>query len=1599
MRNFIDKVVNIAKNKKQLKDLPRYIEDFYSQNNFSDFESYTQEDMASYAKQSFEFFQSNNSLEYKIKIDDVELSSHSHTILDIVNKDCPFLVDSLVALIEGNGYDILNIMHPIFYVKRDDAGNLEEFKSLRGDNSKDVESVIQIHLKDKLSDSEKKNLKIKIKEVLVNLTIVVEDWHQIIDQVHKSQNQICLKEERDLEEVKSFISWLVEKGFIFLGFIEFDYKKDKNKKYQLSENKDSPSLGVFRSKDKEFRPRIATNSTHEEISYAIENPYIIEVLKSSYKSKIHRLVNAERVRIQKFAANGDVIGEYRVIGLFTSSAYYQSPTSIPLLRGKIEQVIKRSGYSERSHNYKDLLSVLQHYPRDELFQIDNDDLLRISTGIVMICGRNQIRIFSRCDKFNRFINCLVFMPKGTSNPQLIDKIKDHIAEFYKGVVADFYVEITESSLVRLQVIIKINEKITDLKESVLEKEIIQMSKPWTNLLKDEIYRNASDFFDKRSIYNKYSDAFGISYINRFSPQKGLRDIRMIENALKNDKVVFDFSIEQDVGKNINELKIFNPKKELYLSEVMPVLESFGLNVINEHTYVVKPKDDSEIKVNYFKIFLNQVDKVDVSLKEKFEDALNQVWSKNLGTGSLNKLLLAANLDWRLISLIKSYSKYLFQTGLRLDQDAISEIMVKNIAIVKLLIELFQVKFDPSTKVAVKKRVEESEKIISAIRVKLNNISNAAHDDLIRRFYHVINATIRTNFYQKDENGQFKNYISFKLDCAKIPELPLPKPYAEVFVHSNSMEGVHLRGGKVARGGLRWSDRKADFRTEVLGLMKAQMTKNAVIVPVGSKGGFVIKEDTSGMDRDQFIAKGIECYKQFLRGILDVTDNIVNGKIVAPLNVVRHDDNDPYLVVAADKGTATFSDIANSVSDEYNFWLGDAFASGGSVGYDHKKMGITAKGAWVCVTRHFKEMGVDCQKEEFTCAGIGDMSGDVFGNGLLCSEATKLVAAFNHMHIFIDPNPDTKKSYAERSRLFKLPRSSWTDYNTSLISKGGGVFERSAKSIKLSKEIKELLDLQDDNIAPNDLIKAILRSKVDLLWNGGIGTYVKSVLESDAQVGDRTNDPLRINAEELRCKVIGEGGNLGFTQLGRIEYALNGGKINTDAMDNSAGVDCSDHEVNIKIALASAVEKNKITIEKRNKVLESMTDEVADLVLRDNFLQSQAVSNALYYGATYSTVYANYISSLESKGLLNRDIEFLPSGKEIKKRQLEKIGFTRPEFCVMLSYAKMEIYKEILESELVSDPYLEKDLIAYFPKAMKKDFLPEITGHSLRKEIIATQITNFVVNYTGIYFTNQISQETGYGISTVVKAILITVESFKLKDIWKEISDIPYPVNHEVQAEMFSSVNKLMERSVLWLLKNNVNGDLETIVKRFEEISSNLLSILPEVMAQDSKNAYDLRIKDLEFKAVTNKSLIKKIASMDPVASAFDISEIAISTKYELKTIAKIYFEVGTKFSLKWLRGQLTNITPDNYWDRACVKTITEDLYSFQMKISHNIVNSICDKKNSCKINSVSQWIESAGFSMHRYEALITEIRLGAIEDISVFVVILNRLKFIASEPS
>lgn len=1607
MQNLIEQVIDFSRQKKQPKNFNSeaffsFEKIFYSENQVYDFVNYSPEELHNAALLSFNFFTSKKAHECKIRIYNPTVEKDGFesflTFIDIVNDDMPFLVDSTVAYLDKHGIRIKNIIHPIYSVARDKNGQLEKISA---DKNSAQESLIQLHIDKITSASDIRVLEENITKILQTIALVVNDWKSMVELVKKSLAQIdnakkFVKKSEEINEIKEFLSWVTDGNFILLGAREFDIKEIKKGEHRLEEVAKS-GFGIFRSEHEDFRPEVA-NASFEEVGDSVKNPYVIEVLKSRYRSRIHRITNAERIRVQKVSVDGKVTGEFRFTGLFTSAAYNSGINSIPLVRHKVAKVIADSGYIKGGHNYKDLVSVLESYPRDELFQISAEDLLKNATGIVAICGRSQVRFFARKDKFNRFVSCLIFTPRDRSNSELRDKIKDYLAEVYHGEVADSFVQVTESNLIRFHVIVRTNKGIPQVDELAVERNITKMTKIWSDDLAESIKAKFGD--EKRiSLFAKYKNAFSISYINRFDPRRAAIDISRIEECLETNSVLFNlYKSSATLPEDVTELKIYSPEKELILSTIMPILESFGFNVIQEHTYTVNIDEDEKIRsrkkvwIHYFNLNLSkQGHKFSEKTKLNFEKTISLIWKEVTQIDFLNRLISTSDLCWKQVYMLRAYSKYLYQIGVRYNQSYVADVMVKYSDITKLLVELFEIKFDPFLKILPAERQKKIEKISAKIKESLNQVKDLTDDAVIRKFLGVINATIRTNYYQSGSDHTFKNYLSFKFDCKKVPELPLPLPYAEIFVYSAKVEAIHLRGGKVARGGLRWSDRQEDFRTEVLGLMKAQMTKNAVIVPVGSKGGFVVKRDLTGLSRDEIQKEGIECYKTLLRGLLDITDNVINGKVAHPENVVMHDESDPYLVVAADKGTATFSDIANSVSAEYNFWLGDAFASGGSVGYDHKKMGITAKGGWISVMRHFREMGIDTQSQDFTCIGIGDLAGDVFGNGMLLSPHIKLVAAFNHMHIFFDPNPDVEKSFAERVRMFNLPRSSWADYNQSLISRGGGIFERSAKSIKISAEIKAILKIEEDELTPTDIIIAILKAPVDLLWNGGIGTYVKATEESHQEVGDRTNDTLRINGNELRCKVVGEGGNLGFTQKGRIEYALTGGRINTDAMDNSAGVDCSDHEVNIKIALTAAMRDKKITLDERNKVLESMTDEVSHLVLSDNRLQTQAVSIAFSQGAVALGDQAQFLNKLEQSELLNRKIEFLPSRKEIEKRQTDRIGLTRPELCVMLAYSKMDIYNHIVTSNLVKDKYFEQELFSYFPKIMQTKFADEILGHQLRNEIIATQITNFVVNRVGITFINQICQDSGFSTAEVVRSFIIACDSFRIREIWEEIEKLDGKITTDVQTQMFLSANKLLERSVMWLLRNQSKGQVSSIVTRFRKISDELSSVLSQVLAQASRDSFERKIEKYWLNNVDRK-LAAKIAAMDPVASAFDIAEISASSSFDLKTIARIYFAVGTRFSLKWLRSKVSNLSFENHWQKLSAKTILEDLYFYQMRVAKRIVDFSCEDQNLCEVNSVDNWIKTVDFLVERFDNFIADLKAHPNPDLSVFIVALNRLK-------
>lgn len=1608
MQEIIEQVIKFSKDKKHPKgfdnkSFSEFIRIFYEENIAHDFINRSVESLYNGSLLAFNFFINRKAENVKISISnpslEVEGFDSAHTFINIINDDKSFLVDSIVGYLDQYGIRIKEVIHPIFPVIRDAKGNL---KSISNEKDCSQESFIQLRIDRINSERDIASLKEKITKILENVALVVNDWKPMVNLLHKAASQIdnAKKLSNETSEIKEFLAWAADVNFIILGAKEFDIKEKKKDEYTLKEVKNA-ALGVFRSEHEEFRPRVM-NSSFEEVSESIQKPYVIEVLKSRYRSQVHRFTNAERIRVQKISPDGKVVGEFRFVGLFTSSTYNERINSIPLIRGKVAQVVQDSNYAVGSNNYKDLLSVLEFYPRDELFQISAQNLLKNATGIVAICGRSQVRFFARKDKFNRFVSCLVFIPRHRSNSDLRIKIRDYLSEIYQGEIADSFMQITDSNLIRLHIIVRTNNGIPEVEDQSVENQITKMSRVWSDDLTESI---AARFGDEKKIsfFSKYKDAFSVSYKNRFDARRAAIDIGRIEECLSNNTASFNLYKSADtLPEDVSELKIYSPHKKLILSDIMPILESFGFNVIQEHTYTVlvdrvNSKTVDNVWIHYFHVNLSKKNhKFSEKIRLNFKKTVSLIWAGVMPVEPMNALIVSANLHWKQIYMLQAYSKYLHQIGFNYAHQYICETLTKNSNFSRLLVKLFELKFDPLLKEGSPKREDLVTSIEEEIEAKLKKVKEVADDAVIRKFYNIIRATLRTNYYQSAQKGGFKGYVSFKFDCKKIPNLPLPIPHAEIFVYSTKVEAIHLRGGKVARGGLRWSDRHEDFRTEVLGLMKAQMTKNAVIVPVGSKGGFVVKRKMFGLTRDEMQKEAIECYKTFLSGLLDVTDNVIEGKVKHPESVIRYDDEDPYLVVAADKGTATFSDIANSISEEYNFWLGDAFASGGSVGYDHKKMGITAKGAWISVMHHFRNLGIDSQSEEFSCAGIGDMAGDVFGNGMLLSKHIKLVAAFNHMHIFLDPEPNVKKSFAERSRMFKLPRSSWTDYDQSLISKGGGIFDRKAKSIKITPEIRKVLDITAKELTPNELIKAILKAPVGLLWNGGIGTYLKATSESDSEVGDPTNDVLRVNGSDLRCQVIGEGGNLGFTQKGRIEYALNGGQVNTDAMDNSAGVDCSDHEVNIKIALTSAMLQKKITIKERNKILESMTDEVSDLVLNDNRLQNQAIAISNSQGSFSLGEQSQFLNKLEKSGFLNREIEFLPSKKELSKRQIEKVGLSRPELCVMLSYSKMDIYTNLLASDLVKDEYFKDELFSYFPKLMQKKFIDEISSHQLRDEIIATQITNFVVNRLGITFVNQVCQDSGFSISDVVRSIIVVCDSFRLREVWEDIEALDGKVNPDIQIKMFLSSSKLLERSVLWLLRNKSKNTVSETITRFRKIADELSGVLSQVLAAASKESFEKKIENYCQNNVSKK-LASRVAAMDPIASAFDIAEISAASSFDLKTIAKIYFAVGTRFSLKWLRIKVSQLTPDNHSQKLSNKIIIEDLYTYQMQIAKSIVDSSCNDKDNCEVHSMNNWIVKTEFLVERFDGFIEDLKVNPNPDLSVFIVALNRLKPFCTE--
>jgi glutamate dehydrogenase len=1452
------------------------------------------------------------------------------TIVEIVNDDMPFLVDSVAAALNSLDLTVHLVIHPVLRVRRDAAGRLEGLVGGDEQAANAVrESLMHVEVSEQSDPGVLDQIAATVAKVLEDVRAAVSDWQPMRTALAGVLDDLASRPPplpaREVAEGIDFLRWLDDDNFTFLGYREYRFDGPAGSPTVV------PGTGLGILKDESYSVfdglrRFA--ALPPEIQEFLRAPRLLIVAKSNQRGTVHRTAHMDAIGVKMFGPDGAVIGQRLFLGLFTSLAYSRSVRAIPLLRLKVQRTLARAGFASNSHDGKALLHILDTYPRDELFQISEDELFDTAMGILNLQERQRIALFVRRDPFERFVSCLVYVPRDRYNTDLRLSMQAILEEAYAGEVAGFQTQLDESVLARLHFMIRTRRGAVPATENAeVERRLVEAGRTWSDRLQEALVER---FGEEAGIgvTRRWGDAFPVSYRERTPAAAALADVERVERVVAGAPFVVALGTAPEGRNGALQLKVVKAGEPVALSDILPVLENMDLRVIGEVPHEIRAPAGRAVWIQDFEVQSRSGGAVDVAAaRERFEEAFSRVWSGEMESDGFNRLVLAAGLAWRQVVILRTYAKVMRQAASSFSQAYMEDTLARHPQVAARLVALFETRFSPSAREGAALKTVG---FLQEIDHLLDQVTNLDEDRILRSFLLLVSKTLRTNYFQRAADGAPKPYLSVKLSSREIDLLPLPRPLYELYVYSPRVEGVHLRGGKVARGGIRWSDRKEDFRSEILGLMKAQMVKNAVIVPVGSKGGFVVKRPPGA--RDALQAEGIECYKILMRGLLDLTDNIVGGEVVRPPDAVRADGDDPYLVVAADKGTATFSDIANAVSEEYGFWLGDAFASGGSAGYDHKGMGITARGAWETVKRHFRELGTDIQTTDFTVVGVGDMSGDVFGNGMLLSEHIRLVGAFNHLHIFLDPNPDAASSFRERKRLFETPRTGWNDYDRKVISPGGGVFERSAKSIALSAEVKARFGIEADRLTPAELIEAMLKADTDLLWFGGIGTYVKAKGESHAEVGDRGNDALRINGGDLRAKVVGEGANLGVTQRGRVDYALKGGRINTDAIDNSAGVDTSDHEVNLKVLLNPLVAAGEITREERDRVLAELTSDIAELVLRDNYLQGLAISLAERLGVDSLDRQMRLIRTLERAGKLDRAIEFLPDDETMAARAAARQGLTRPELAVLMAYAKNVLYDELLASDLPDDASLATDLFRYFPKQLGKRFRGAIERHRLRREIIATFVTNSMVNRAGITFVNELSERSGRPASDVARAYAITRDAFELRPLWTAIEGLDNKVSSAVQYDMLLDVGRLVERATMWLLRAGVALDIQARLDEFRPGIAKLARHLPELLPETEAGQLARRAEALRGQGVP-EALASRVARLDLLVSGFDIVRLAGAAERDVLDAARAYYAVGHRFGLDRLRAAASRLRADTSWQKLAVGAIVDDLFAIEAELA------------------------------------------------------------------
>ena len=1508
-----------------------------------------------------------------------------HTAVDIVNDDMPFLVDSVTAEINRQNLSIHLVIHPIVRVERDDAGRLTK---LGGSGGARAESVMHFEITELRRPDSLERLRAGLEAVLADVRAAVENLAamrgRLAEAVEDLEREPSRAARPEIAEAGEFLRWLDDSTFTFIGYREYDFAR-RGGAVRLKTAR-APGLGILRNPARNVLTGWQAGAALPEIAAYCEDPRPLSISKANGRSPVHRSVHLDTVMVKKFGRGGRVSGVRIFVGVFTPDVHRQKLADIPVLASKAAAVIAGSGFPRDSHNAMSLLQVLESLPRSDLFQYSDGDLLQTALGILQLRVSQKVALFARRDTFNRFVSCLIYVPRERYTSQLRGLMREIIEDGFGARVSVVYLQVSDEAHARLQFIVPTpRDKPLDVDLEAIENRLAEAGRDWRDAL-NRALAGAHGEADGLEVYDLYKDAFPASYRERHGAEQALRDIAKIETVLRTNAIATDLCRPAGLDDFWVHFRIYHPDEQLPLSDVLPMLENMGLRVVSETAHrIVRAEAGHDVWLHDFGMQTKDRRPVDLDrVKANFEAQFIAAWRGEIENDGFNALALATGLHWREIALLRAYCKYLRQAAIPFSQAYMEATLLANPAITEAIVELFGSIFDPD--LVPDRRGRRPARIRNRLAAALDAVEDLDQDRILRRYLNLVLATLRTNYYQTGSDGGRKPYISFKIDSGTVEDLPEPAPMFEIFVYSPRMEAIHLRGGKVARGGIRWSDRREDFRTEILGLMKAQMTKNAVIVPTGSKGGFVVKRPPpADAGRDAFIQEGIACYRMMISGLLDLTDNITPDGLVHPDRVVRCDGEDPYLVVAADKGTATFSDIANEVARGYGFWLDDAFASGGSIGYDHKGMGITARGAWESVKRHFRELDTDIQTADFTCVGIGDMSGDVFGNGMQLSGHIKLVGAFNHLHIFVDPDPDPAASLAERKRLFEMPRSAWTDYDPKLISAGGGVFERQAKAIPVTPEMRHVLDLPPgDSLTPNELIRALLRAPVDLLWFGGIGTYVKAPGESHQDVGDRVNDPVRVDADELRCRVVGEGANLGVTQRGRIAFALGGGRINADFIDNSGGVSTSDREVNIKILLGEALAGGRLSRAERDKLLADMTDTVAFQVLGDNYRQSMALTHFETEGCSLIDRASRLIRALERAGHLDRAFEFLPDEEVLEERKAAGLGLTRPELAVLLSYAKLALYDDILASDIPDDPLLVQDVGFYFPKPIRARFGDLIPGHRLRREISATYVTNSTTNRAGPTFVHEVADKTGAAPAEVVKAYLIGRRIFDLSRLWREIEALDNKASAAIQTRLNLDILHLIERSTIWLLRNGPQPlEINQTIERFAGGIRTLADKLDGFISDEARAEIG-RGAQHAIEAGVPEALAREIASLEPLYSGCDIVRIANERKRGVEDVARIYFAVGHRLGLDWLRRSAAALPAETEWQAAAAAAVIDDLYVEQSELTMRILADAGRARDAAA--AAERWWSANGRSVSRAECVVADLRAAGNADLAMLTV-------------